>query len=150
MSYNRLGVLGWYVATNSTIVVWAANSVHRLQYDTESCKLAQCRRHGVLNVITSQLHHPAGAKDQPALPYDWACRRDMLLASSSSEVKYLGKGADHRSWVSSFLWVPSQNSATMRSRQTICIQIRLVLSPALFCCLEGLQRFCGVSTSFDF
>lgn len=62
MSYNRLGVL------------------RRLQYDTESRELAQCRGHGLFNVAAPQLHRPAGAKDQPALPYNWAGGRDMLHA----------------------------------------------------------------------
>lgn len=82
--------------------------MHRLQYDTESRELAQCRGHGLFNVAAPQLHRPAGAKDQPALSYNWAGGRDMLHASSSAffrchETRYLGRGADCCSWVSSFL-----------------------------------------------
>ena len=97
--------------------------MHRLQHDTKSRELAQRCGHGMFNVTTPQLRHPAGAKDQPALPHHWAGGRDMLYASKSFDAKHLGREIDHCSWVSSFLWVPSQNSAMMLSHQMICIQI---------------------------
>lgn len=97
-------------------------SMHRLQYDTESRELAQCCGHGVFTVAAPQLHRPAGAEDQPALPYNWAGGRNMFLAGASSDIKYFAGGADPCSWVSLFLWVPSQNSAMMLSHQTTCIQ----------------------------
>ena len=85
----------------------------RFQYHTESRELAQCSGHGVLNVATPQLHLPAGAKNKPALPYNWAGCRHMLLTSTSPEAKHLGRRTDCRSWVSSFPWGLSQSNAMM-------------------------------------
>ena len=93
--------------------MWGTKSMHRLQHDTQSCELAQCCGHGVLNVLTPQLHRPAGAKNKSSLPYDWAGCRHMLLASTAPDAKPLGRRADCCSWVSSFLWVPGQTSAMM-------------------------------------
>ena len=98
-------------------------SMSRFQQDTESRELAQCCGHGVLSIIAHQLRRPTGPKNKPPLPYNWASRRDMLLASTSSDVDYPRREADHRSWVSSFLWEPSRNSAMMLLRQMICTQI---------------------------
>ena len=97
--------------------------MHRLRYDTESRELAQCCGHGVFSITPPQLHCPTGAKDEPALPYNWPGRCNMLLASTSLDAKHLDRGADHCSWASSFLWVLGQISATMLSRQMICIPI---------------------------
>ena len=96
--------------------------MHRLQHDTEGVELAQCCRHGVFIIAAPQLRRLARAKDQPALPYNWASGRDMLFTSTLSNAKQMGRGADYSSWVSSFLWAPSQNSAMMLSHQMICIQ----------------------------
>lgn len=63
-------------------------SMHRLQHDTKSVELAQCCGHGVFIITASQLHRPARAKDQPALPYNWASGRDMLFTSTSSDAKH--------------------------------------------------------------
>ena len=88
-------------------------SMYRFQYHTESRELAQCCGHGVLNVATPQFHRPAGAKNKPALSYNWAGCRHMLLTSMSLDAKHLDRRTDCCSWVSSFLWVLSQNSAMM-------------------------------------
>lgn len=96
--------------------------MHRLQYDTQSRELAQCWGHGLFNVTATQLHRPAGAKDQSALPDNWAGGRDLFLAGTSSDANSFGRGAYHCSWASLFLWVPIQSSAMMLLHQTICIQ----------------------------